>query len=304
MLESVVRASLILVATFGAEGPTSPPTDQKPVVEPAPARTPRHFVVQIQLIEVDEQGQETVLGEPRLKTAGGNAGVSIDHPDGRRFDFTVRLTDRIAVGSLDALIPAPLGSLPREEVHRKLDQKLNLDLIQVTRREALREVSRRSGVSMAIEPETIRMVVHEMEAPIDFKVSDQSVSQTILQLIEPMNLTYVVRHDVVVIGSADARREDADEFVVRTYNVADLIQSRADEGRIEELNRLADEIRASIRPESWKGADKAPAIRPFQSTGSLVVRQTPAVHGEIVRWIARIRQERPRAVSVPRGEGN
>lgn len=301
MVLSVARASLLLAASLGAEPPAPAPLPLPPLKstpEILPVRTARHFLVRIQLVEVDDQGRETVLGEPRLKTAGGNAGVSIDHPDGRRFDFTVRLTDRVAAGALGDLIPAPAATqtVSRESVARKLDQKLDLDLVRVPRREALREISRRSGVSMAIEPDTVRAVVDEMDVPIDLKVKDEPVSRIIQQLIEPLNLTYVVKQDVVLISHLEPRLEGPEEFVVRTYDVTPLLTAMGDEEQADEFTRLIKQIRTTIRPGTWESPDKGPAITPFKSSRSIVVRQTPSVHAEISRMLEKIRQEQPSKV--------
>jgi hypothetical protein len=83
----------LLTALLGAENPAAVGPPLKVASPATTTAKQKHYVVQIKLIEVDEQGRETVLGTPQVKTTGGNAGVSVDHADGRHFEFTINLRE-------------------------------------------------------------------------------------------------------------------------------------------------------------------------------------------------------------------
>ena len=283
---------LWLAVAVGVEEPAGPPP-LKGTPEPIPAvKNPRHFVVQVKLIEVDEQGRETVLGEPKLKTTGGNAGISIDHPDGRRFEFTIRLTDR--VNTSEELAPARTVALDKaDSVLKKLEQKIDLDIQQQSRREVLREIARQAGVSIAVDPESVRGLADQMEAAIDMQVEDETVADALNRVIEPLKLGFTVKHDVVLIAAADKLLPAPADFVVKTYNVADLVKTDDPDTDPPELAALVERIKTSVLPASWERKESTATIRPFNSTQSIVIRQTVPGHLAIERLLEKIRREQP-----------
>lgn len=289
MLLSATRSICLLLATaVGADDESSPVLKTAP--DPLPARKARHYVVQVKLIEVDDQGRETVLGEPKLQTAGGNAGISVDHPDGRRFDFTIRLSDRLGG---DELIPAKTQATSQiDSILKKLDQKIDLNMQQQPRREILRELAKRAGVSVAFDPESIRSIVADMESPIDLKIKDESISSALDRLIEPMNLGYAVKHDVILIAAQEKLLPSPDEFTVKTYNVADLVRKGADR-ETPDFDPLIERIKSNVLTSSWERKEATATIRPFNSTQSIVVRQTATGHAAIERLLEKIRNEKP-----------
>ncbi|MDB5346881.1 MAG: hypothetical protein JWP89_5258 [Schlesneria sp.] len=297
MLLSVMHgACLILATALGADEPLAAPPRLKTTADAIPAvKKARHYLVQVKLIEVDEQGRETVLGEPKLQTTGGNAGLSIDHADGRRFEFTMKLTDRL--GSSDELIPAKSVVSPTDGVIKKLDQKIDLSLLHQPRKDVLREISRRAGVSFAIDPESSREILAGMEVPIDIKVKDEAIASILDQVIEPLKLEYTVRHDVVLIAAAEKLVPLPEDFSIKTYHVADLVTNADNDDETPDLVPLIERIKAMVMPASWDRKQAAASIRSFNSTSSVVVRQTATGHAAIERFLDKIRRDPPMKIS-------
>ncbi|ODA34643.1 hypothetical protein [Planctopirus hydrillae] len=80
----------------------------------------KHYIFQVQVIEVDEQGVQTVVATPRIQTTGTPSGFVTEKPDGQRFEFTVAVSNSFnrpaEVSTLPAAIPpavaaAPVGSV-------------------------------------------------------------------------------------------------------------------------------------------------------------------------------------------------
>lgn len=288
-----VAAWMLLAAIAGPDESAIPPL-KKAAEPPAAARKTRHFVIQVKLTEVDEQGRETVLGEPKLQTTGGNAGVSIDHPDGRRFEITMKLTDRL--GSHEDLSPAKAGASGEPDtVLKKLDQPIDLNIQQQSRKEVLREISRRTGVGIAIDPESTRGVVTEMDSPIDLKIKGETVSLVLEQLIEPLKLAYTVKHDVVLIAAAEKLLPAPEDFIIKTYDVADLVDLT--ENGMADFDPLIGRIKSSVMPSSWERKEAVATIRPFNSTMSIVVRQTSLGHAGVDRFLEKMRREMPKKIT-------
>ena len=259
----------------------------------------KHYVVQIKLIEVDEQGRETVLGSPQVKTTGGNAGLSIEHADGRHFDFTINLRQgRESNGTPLELVPGALPDVTGDEsVERRLDHKITLKAVQQSRKDVLREVAQQAGINIAIDPESAKSVKTQLETPIDFKADAESVTEVLDRIVQPLKLGYAVKHEVVLIAVAEKLLPDPDEYSVKTYEVADLVVPKAGtDGAKPDFGLLIQRIKTTIQSETWDRKGGSATIRPFNSTSSLVVRQTAAGHVAIERLLEKMRQERPKVI--------
>ena len=75
-----VCISLMLAALLGA--------DPAPAAKEAKTKV---YVVYVTVVEVDADGNETVLFTPKVQTTGDPAGVTVDHADGRSFEFNCQL---------------------------------------------------------------------------------------------------------------------------------------------------------------------------------------------------------------------
>jgi hypothetical protein len=208
----------------------------------------------------------------------------------------MKLTDRL--GTDEDLIPAKGPAVGSVDMLKKLDQKLELNVSQQSRKEILREISRRAGVTIAVDPESARSVVAEMESPIDLKVTNEPVSAIIDRVIEPLKLEYTVKHEAILIASAEKLIPAPDEFLVKTYTVADLVTPRVDSGSNDpNFTPLIERIKSTVFPSSWERKESAATIRPFNSTLSIVVRQTPLGHAAIERLLEKMRRDLPQTIS-------
>lgn len=286
----------LVIALAGADAPT---LDGPPLKAAATNSKSKHYLVQIKLIEVDEQGRETVLGTPQLKTTGGNAGLSIDHPDGRRFDFTINLHEgKAGNGSPRELSPVTkLGDSEEESVEKRLDQKISMKAVQQSRKDVLREVAQQAGVNIAIDPDSAKSVKGLLDALIDFKVEDEPVSEVLDRIVQPLKLGYAVKHEVVLIAIAEKLLPDPDEYSVKTYEVADLVGPVVGLGDGKpDFAPVIQRIKSTVQTETWDRKGGSATIRPFNSTSSLVVRQTTAGHAAIERLLEKMRRERPKVI--------
>ena len=227
-------AGLVLISIFGADDALPAPPPLKATAEPvAASRKPRHYVVQVKLIEVDEQGLETVLGEPRLQTTGGNAGISVDHPDGRRFEFNMRLTDRQSSGeelmpARNPLKPAAVTALrsAEEDLLKKLDQKIDLNIQRQPRLEILKEIHQRTDIGILIDPEDAKSILAEMAAPASLVVRNESVVDVLDRLLQPLKLVHFASDDIVKVVTSEKLAATPGELTVKTYSVADLVKTQ------------------------------------------------------------------------------
>lgn len=305
-MSSLWCACSLFVALVGVDDSVldGPPLKVASPSKPAPKQ--KHYVVQVKLIEVDEQGRETVLGSPQLRTTGGNAGLSIDHVDGRRFDFTINLVDgkgnpldgKGAAAIPRELVPVTkLGESGDESVEMRLDHKISIKAVQQSRKEVLRAVAQQAGVNIAIDPESAKSVKVQLETLIDFKVENEPVTEVLDRIVQPLKLGYAVKHEVVLIAVAEKLLPDPEEYSVKTYEVADLIAPQKLTSIAKpDFAPIIQRIKSTIQTETWDRKGGSATIRPFNSTSSLVVRQTAGGHMAVERLLEKMRQERPKVI--------
>jgi hypothetical protein len=101
-------------------------------------------------------------------------------------------------------------------------------------------------------------------------------------------------------GSDDAEHETP-PLITITYHVPDLVIPLVGPRRAagkDDFEPLLDLIELRTGAECWKGSGGQGVIKSFESTLSLVIRQTPAVHERIADLLAEIRSTAGLAVSV------
>jgi hypothetical protein len=79
----VVPGILILSTLFAAEPAAS---------ALKPADNAKVYVVYVTVVEVDADGNELILFMPKVQTTGNPAGVTVEHVDGRAFEFNCKMT--------------------------------------------------------------------------------------------------------------------------------------------------------------------------------------------------------------------
>lgn len=117
------------------------------------------------------------------------------------------------------------------------------------------------------------------DTPVTNTLREVSLHTALRQVLEPLDLTYLVTGEVLMITTRDEADVHPD---VRVYSVDGL----ATEKSIDDLIKV---ITSTCSPESWKATGGLGQIEKFQ--GRLVVRQSGEVQWEISRLLADLRTE-------------
>jgi hypothetical protein len=299
------------------------PPESLPVEPPAG----RHYLVQIRIIEVDEQGRQTVVATPTLQTAGGAAGVSVDPRLGRRFEFHFQAIDpaqpavaQPGVTERPRAIPEPM------KADRMLTQRVSVSARQSPRKDILRSIADQAGLKLVLDAESVTMAAESLLMPISLELSDVAVDDALRQIIEPARLEYSVRENLVLIGVSGQNAQQKPQlpsidsnlppipaslpplpleaapkvgqpvegsWTVKIYDVSDLVQLDEATGT-PRFAPLISELRQQVTPSAWEAPGGA-SIRGFDSSVSLVVRQTPAGHAAVASFLKARRTPRSEA---------
>ena len=168
---------------------------------------------------------------------------------------------------------AGLAHFSPEEIRitKQLQRSVSVDLEQVTLKEAVRKLETLADINMLLDERGLEDESLSSKTPVSLRLKDVRLATALRVLLEPLNLAYVVKDEVMVITS----RPRADgELVVATYPVNDLL--RDSQPPREELDRLCELIQNMIEPHSWSEVGGAADIKSNPPTQSLVVRQTAA----------------------------
>lgn len=223
--------------------------------EPAPAASApkaaksKVYIVYVTVVEVDDDGNETVLFTPRVQTTGNPAGVTVDHVDGRSFEFNCKLA------SVEA------NTLERPP-----------------------------------EPRSTAPAPPRSQPPLGKKDIPTLASGNVVAPTELRPTAEIVATAKSAPAAPPVSRK-VDEFFVRTYDVADLIEQsvseKSDAAADSDFAPLIKTLKAVAAPEGWSG--KA-TIRPFASSKSLAIKQNEAGHKAVTQALEELR---PRKIDLP-----
>jgi hypothetical protein len=301
---TTVRSLVVLcgLAVMSSAAEPGAVTVTKPTTTPATGT--RYYVVQVKIIEVDANGQETVIATPTLQTVGAAAGVTIEADTGRRFNFEFAAADVGAPVPLPVIIseadlPSGKADPAQLAAQKRLEQKVSIKAVQQPRRDVLRSVAKQAGLTVAIEPETATLAAAKLADPITFEVDNASLDETLRRLVAPLETNFAVKHDLVLIGLEGPERkpkEPAREpqpipkgLSVKVYAVSDLLtKTQPDEEP--DLAPLMQQLRTLVDPKSWSEQGGEGSMRAFPSTASIVVRQTDAGHAAVQAYLEKLRK--------------
>ncbi len=127
------------------------------------------------------------------------------------------------------------------------------------------------------------------DTPITKSLSGLSLKSCLRLILRELNLTYVVRDEVLLITTPE---EAEREQVTRLYPVSDLVLARDEAGQTwADFDSLIQTVTSTVEPESWDEVGGPGSVSGMSYPGAdvLVIRQTDEVHEEIASLLARMR---------------
>ncbi|MBI1345826.1 hypothetical protein GC163_06010 [bacterium] len=272
----------------------------------APTPGMRHYLVQVRIIEVDDQGRQKVLAQPVLQTPGAAAGVTVSEETGRRFEFHFSATEPGAPAPLPVVIQDDPKSTPAVQATdaASLHRKVSVKAVQQPHKDVLQYVARQAGFTVVMEPETAAAAAPKLAQPITVEIDQAPLDEVLQELMKPLDLGYSVRQDLVLIGAQQAPvaneaqpvpvnnpPKSENDWQVRVYGVADLVSFDQQTGK-PDFEPLIQRIQRHILPKSWQTAGSEGTVKGFDSTRSLVIRQSSVGHDAIANYLEQLRRSR------------
>jgi len=164
------------------------------------------------------------------------------------------------------------------KIRRELVKSTTLDFVETPLAEVVMFLQDLHQIPVKLDATALENAGVADDTPITNTLREVSLHTALRQVLEPLDLTYLVAGEVLMITTRDEAQAHPE---VRVYNVDGL----ASEKSIDDLIKV---ITSTCTPESWKTTGGFGQIEEFQ--GKLVVRQSGEVQWEISQLLADLRR--------------
>jgi len=200
---------------------------------------------------------------------------------------------------LSAVIPVVCRTAHAAEVERAaaeaviakaLDAKSPVGFKEVPLKDVADFLEDRHKIEIVLDSRALDDLGIGGDTPVTLKLEHASL-RTVLELIlHELDLTYRVRHEVLLITSPEAAEANPR---IEVYDVLDLVDRGEDVpayGSRYDYDTLIEMTTSMVRPTSWQDAGGAGAVE--GALGTLVVSQTHQVHEQISLLLAAVEKGR------------
>jgi len=183
-------------------------------------------------------------------------------------------------------------------VRRALAAHVTFESEQLTLGDLIDAVSKKSAVQVLLDEKAIAEAGHGAESEIPtLQLAGVTLAAALTRFLQPMELTWIVRDEVLCITS---RAEADSALVTKVYPTGGLFGS--DPGSATQHARLRDVITSTIVPDGWDemGGPGTISVAPQL----LVVSQSRVVHDAIDDLLGKLRATSKLAAGSPGGPAN
>jgi len=182
-----------------------------------------------------------------------------------------------------------------------LEKPTSLEFVDLSLEKCIEFLKEYHKINIWLDLQTLTKLGVALDQPITLKLAGVTLRSVLKLLLEPVQLTYVIDDDVMKITTSAEANE---KLLTRTYPVHDLYygpviaeDQPADEK--DALRRAASEPRPgdletaivrTIDPASWDDKNGPGSMTYVREAGSLVIRQRPSVHEQILQLLRDLRE--------------
>jgi hypothetical protein len=221
----------------------------------------------------DPFGQSHATGQTRSSTSASGSKHSLCKCEGEG--------NAVAITRIEQALGASVGSAGLEFADSPLEEVASY-------------LQDRFGLPIQIDTVALEQNGINAQEPVTTRLSNISVRSALRLILKPLQLTYIIENEVLMITTA----QEADSRI-RTcvYDVRDLI----DDNPQIALKELTDVITSGIKADSWdnNGSGRVRSYPP----NLLVIAQTQEVHERVRNLLGTMRQMRQAAREADKAPG-
>jgi hypothetical protein len=177
-----------------------------------------------------------------------------------------------------------------EAIAKAFERKISPRFIETPLDDVVRSLCQAAHFNVVLHRKALAEVGIPVDTPMTMHATDVCAESALRQLLNPLDLSYVVEHEVVVITTPE---EAEFPYPVVFYPVSDLVTRDPGSAAVAcGSNWLTGLITSTIRPETWEqvGGPGSACLAQFGNINALVVGQTGEVHTEIADLLSLLRK--------------
>jgi hypothetical protein len=172
-----------------------------------------------------------------------------------------------------------------KEIEKALKSQISLEVNDAPLRDVIRRIQQATIIDIVIDEAAFEEVGVKITDPVSINVKDISLRSVLKLVLQPLNLTFMERDEVLVITNEQRKRG---ELTAVTYPVEDLVSSVKNESATG-LAELCKLITSTISPNSWDIAGGSGSVVIFEPS-ALIIRQSKLVQGEVSDLLNQLRR--------------
>ncbi len=104
-------------------------------------------------------------------------------------------------------------------IRRALTRPITVDFEQTSLRDALAFIQQATGINVILDPKAVKELGLDEETPVTLKLDKVSLKSILNLMLDPLDLTYIIRDDVLFITSKNTANS---QLTTKVYPIADL----------------------------------------------------------------------------------
>jgi len=202
------------------------------------------------------------------------------------FDLTEVINYHLAKPRVNGLNEAEL------EIHKALWKPVSFDFSDAPFQDIIKQFAISNNINILLDSDGLKDVGINRDSPITTGASQIKLGTALSQILEPMNLDFLVEDEVLKITI----RKRMKNSITKLYAVPDLVASvDSPEGlgkAVIDFKTLIDKIKKNVFPLSWEFKDSEAEIWVEDSCLSLAITQSRQGHQEIQKYLTGLRKAR------------
>lgn len=139
--------------------------------------------------------------------------------------------------------PSHAGDAAQRRILRVLDEPISMNFIETPLQDAVRQMSETLDIPILIETRTLEDMGLSADSPVSISLKDVTTGSFLRLMLRPLELSYTIRDEVLLITSGQA----AEEIV--TLRVYPFPKPLADKG-----DEVLAAMQKTVQPEQWSEA--------------------------------------------------
>jgi uncharacterized protein YfaS (alpha-2-macroglobulin family)/TolA-binding protein len=176
-----------------------------------------------------------------------------------------------------------------QRIQAILETRTALKFEETPLTEVAQQIMQQHDFTILIDRRALDDVGLGSDTPVTFDGGDLSLGAALTLILDELELTYVVQHEVLRITTPE---EGENELTTVAYPITELTRFRDPDGTTwSDFDTLINTITSTVSPETWEDVGGAGAIEPMpvQDKDVLVISQTQSVQRDIAAVLERLR---------------